>query len=75
MLKRHLETELNDWIENGKTALLVSGARQVGKTYLIRSCLKQKGADYIEINCIRNPELISVFQKSKNSRDLKICER
>lgn len=75
MLKRHLETELNDWIENGKTALLVSGARQVGKTYLIRSCLKQKGADYIEINYISNPELISVFQKSKNSRDLKICER
>ncbi len=72
MLRRHLETELNEWIDNGKNALLVSGARQVGKTYLIRHCLKTKKADYIEINFIKNPELISAFRKSKTSMDLKI---
>ena len=28
-----------EWIENGKKALLIDGARQVGKTYIIRHCL------------------------------------
>ncbi|SDJ33189.1 hypothetical protein SAMN04487760_10588 [Lachnospiraceae bacterium G41] len=72
MLVRHLEKEINEWIENGKNALLVSGARQVGKTFLIRSCLDKNNSDFLEINFIKNPEIIDAFENSKSSKDLKI---
>ena len=36
--------EIVKWIESGKDALLVAGARQVGKTYLIRELLEERGA-------------------------------
>ena len=67
MLVRHLEKEINEWIENGKNALLVSGVRQVGKTFLIRSCLDKNNSDFLEINFIKNPEIIDAFENSKSS--------
>ena len=39
MIRRDAEKQINDWIDNGKDALLITGARQIGKTYLIRNCL------------------------------------
>ena len=39
MLVRKIEKNIIDWIENGKKALLIEGASQVGKTYIIRQCL------------------------------------
>ena len=72
MLKRKAEKKIVDWIDTGKNALLVSGARQVGKTYCIRECLKQCKADCLEVNLINNPELIEVFDNSKTVRDLEV---
>ena len=70
MIRRDAEKQINDWIDNGKDALLVTGARQIGKTYLIRNCLKEKNIPYIELNFIENSEYIELFSKSFSSKDI-----
>ena len=35
MIKRHIQSKIDKWIQDGNNALLVTGARQVGKTYSI----------------------------------------
>lgn len=70
MIRRDAEKQINDWIDNGKDALLITGARQIGKTYLIRNCLKEKNIPYIELNFIENSEYIELFSKSFSSKDI-----
>ncbi len=70
MLNRKYEKEINNWIENGKKALLVSGARQVGKTYIIRHCVNQSKYKLIEFNLIQNPLIINAIKTATNSFDL-----
>lgn len=72
MLLRKVETDIKKWIRNPKSALLVTGARQVGKTFAIRKCLKEMNCDYVEINLIKNPELIGVLSHSTSTEDLKL---
>ena len=62
MLYRKVSKQINEWIDSGKEALLVTGARQVGKTYLIRELLKDKKRDYIEFNFVKQPKLLSIFK-------------
>ena len=61
MLFRKIKKEIDKWIDEGKEALLVTGARQVGKTYLIREALKSKNKDYVEFNFIKQKKLLSIF--------------
>ncbi len=70
MLKRALFENIEQWLEQDKQALLVTGARQIGKTYLIREVLNQHDCDYVELNFIEQPELISFFEESKNASEL-----
>ena len=70
MLYRTAEEKINNWITEGKDAFLLTGARQIGKTYLIRHCLKQAQIPYLEINFIERPELVEVFTKAKDAKDL-----
>ncbi len=72
MLERKARHKISEWMNTPKTALLVSGARQVGKTWLVRQCLRQAGVDYLEINLIQEPDLIPVLSASKSVRDLVI---
>lgn len=72
MLKRKAEVAINNWILESKTALLVSGARQVGKTYTIRDCLSKSNCDYLEINLIEQPEMIPVLECTQSVDDLVI---
>ena len=69
MLKRKVRSQIEDWIKNGRDALLITGARQTGKTYIIRELLKEYG-DYIELNFLERPELIDLFGTAKSTRDL-----
>lgn len=64
MLYRKAQKTIMDWIETGKDALLVTGARQVGKTYLIQETLKASGRDYVEFNFIRQKALIKMFDSA-----------
>ena len=70
MLKRKAEKEIMEWIQSSKTALLVSGARQVGKTWSIRKCLQDANCDYLEVNLIEEPELIPALAQCSSVSDL-----
>ena len=63
MLFRKSEKEIVSWIHSSKTALLVSGARQVGKTWSIRNSLRSEGCDFLEINLIEDPELVPALAR------------
>ena len=62
MLKRKIQKDIIEWINNGKDALLVTGVRQAGKSFLIRETLKQLNKDYVEFNFIRQPKLLNIFK-------------
>lgn len=70
MIDRLAKKVLNNWISDGKDALLLTGARQIGKTYLIRQCLMESGEPYVEFNFIEQPELIELFSGAKNTQEL-----
>lgn len=72
MLNRRIEKEIYEWIEAGRSALMIDGARQVGKTYTIRHCLQTAGSDYVELNLIENPDALRAFTASRSADDLKI---
>lgn len=70
MLRRNLKSNIENWIANGRDALLITGARQIGKTYLIRECLKESGRHYVELNFIERPELKELFSNAKSADDI-----
>ena len=70
MLHRKIEKPIIDWIRNGKKALLIDGARQVGKTYIIRNTLENEQCDYIEFNLLKTPELAVLLEKSETVDDM-----
>lgn len=53
MLKRRIEKDIYEWLENSKKALLIDGARQVGKTYAIRHCLETAGEAFDIFSVVR----------------------
>ena len=69
MIKRHIQSEIDKWIQDGNNALLVTGARQVGKTYVIRNSLKKNKVNYMEFNFIEQPELVELFKNSTDTKD------
>ena len=69
-LDRKAEKHIKEWIQNPRSALLVSGARQTGKTFSIRRCLREKGCNYLEINLIDQPDLVPVLEQSRSVGDL-----
>ena len=70
MLHRKIETTIINWLKNGKKALLIDGARQVGKTYIIRKVLKDEHCDYIEFNLLETPEIIGLLASCETVDDL-----
>lgn len=72
MLKRKIEQKLIDWKTNRKTALLITGARQIGKTYSIERFIESNFKHYIKINFANRPDLIDSFVKIKTADDLLI---
>jgi uncharacterized protein len=70
MLFRKVQKQIKNWIENGKDALLITGARQVGKSFIIRETLKETAVEFVEFNFIKQPKLLDVF-KSAIEEDVK----
>ena len=62
MLYRKIKLQIENWLENKKDALLVTGARQVGKSYIIRETLKEKNVDFVEFNFIKQKKLKKIFE-------------
>lgn len=70
MLNRKIEKRINDFYQNNKKALLITGARQVGKTYTIRKFANENYSSFIEINFLENKIAKELFEKSYDSSDL-----
>ena len=62
MLQRKALKQFQAWHDApSHTALLVTGARQVGKTYLIREFADQHYESFAEFNFIQNPDAARIF--------------
>ena len=70
MLKRKISSELQEFkAMRPKTALLLTGARQVGKTYIVREFARESYGCFLEINFIKQPDAKKLFEKLKNEED------
>lgn len=59
-MKRKIYDELVKWKKesNGKTALLIDGARRVGKSYIVEQFAKENYKSYIIIDFSKAPEAV-----------------
>ena len=70
MLKRKIERELVQFAdEKPRTAILLTGARQVGKTFIVREFAKGLYKCFLEINFIKQPEAKSLFENLNGEED------
>lgn len=67
-MERYCSTVINKWIDEGKKALLVYGARQIGKTYIIKDTLDRRGISYVKIDFVESPSILNKI-KSCNSAE------
>ena len=70
MVKRKIDSYLQDFFENDKKALLLTGARQIGKTYSIRHFGQEHFESFVELNFIEHPEWVKTFGEAMNSQDI-----
>lgn len=71
-MKRKIYEELQKWKreENGRTALLIDGARRVGKSYIVEEFAKAEYKNYILIDFNRaNKEVTDLFVHYLNDLD------
>lgn len=69
MLKRKIDSYIDQYYETTRNALLIAGARQIGKTFSIRQFGKSFKS-FIEINFVENPEATELFRSAKSSDDI-----
>lgn len=69
-MKRKIEKNIIQWMNESHKALLIEGARQVGKTYIIRKTLTMNHCDYIEFNLINTPTIIPLLQQCHSIDEL-----
>lgn len=65
-MKRKIYSQLLDWKQNsnGRTALLIEGARRIGKSYIIEEFAKQEYESYILIDFNdEDPEVWTLFHE------------
>lgn len=71
MLYREMTKKIADFfLKEQKSALMVTGARQVGKTTCIRDYAKENYRNVIEINFIEMPQAVPLFENAQNSADI-----
>lgn len=70
-MKRKFLQKLLYWKENEiNTPLLITGARQIGKTYIIDEFCKTNFKDYVYLNFEKNSELVSIFEKTLEPKEI-----
>ena len=73
MLRRKIYQQLCDWKQNsnGRTALLIDGARRVGKSYIVERFAMQEYKSYIMIDFGNAPrEILDLFTNESSDLDL-----
>ena len=67
---RKIEEKIEKWITASPSALLITGARQVGKTYIIREMAEKYFESVIEINFYENELARKTLQGATNVKDI-----
>ena len=71
MLWRKINEKLQRFATlNGKKALLLTGARQVGKTYSIRRFANSHYESFVEINFVRDVSAKKIFENAADAKDV-----
>lgn len=58
------------YMANDSSALLVTGARQIGKSYSIRKYGKSHYKNFIEINFIENKDAVNIFKNANTAEEI-----
>lgn len=74
MLYRKAHEKIMAWIAEGKKALLVEGARQVGKSFLIDECLEESGFPFVKLDLIRDKRALQTLTEAANEGLVSILE-
>ena len=67
---RKSEEKIQNWINMGKKALLIYGARQVGKTYLVRKVLNKNKISFAEFNLIERNDVRDFLMSINNASEI-----
>ena len=70
MLKRKIDSYLEQFYTRTNKALLVTGARQTGKSFSIRQYGTAHYENFVEINFIEQPGAAEILKGAKNSQDI-----
>jgi len=70
MLKRKIDSYLEQFYTRTNKALLVTGARQTGKSFSIRQYGTTHYENFVEINFIEQPDAVEVLKGAKSSQDI-----
>ena len=70
MLKRKIDSYLEQFYKRTNKALLVTGARQTGKSFSIRQYGTAHYENFVEINFIEQPGAAEILKGAKNSQDI-----
>ncbi len=70
MLERKISAQLENFRRNPpKSALLLTGARQVGKTFIVRAFAREAYSCFLEINFLKQPGAKTLFADLKDEQD------
>ena len=70
MIHRDLDLFIDNHYANNRSALLLTGARQVGKTFAIRRYAEKHDLNLVEINFYEDENAKNIFDKAKNVKDV-----
>ena len=70
MIHRDLDKFIENHYANNRSALLLTGARQVGKTFAIRKYAEKHNLNLIEINFYEDENAKIIFEKAKDVKDV-----
>ena len=70
MLKRKIDSYLEQFYKRTNKALLVTGARQTGKSFSIRQYGTTHYENFVEINFIEQPDAAEILKGAKSSQDI-----
>ena len=67
---RFIEEKIDTWLKGGGTALMVSGARQVGKTYTIRKVLTDRQIPYFQVDLSGKPDILKALKTIDGTKEI-----
>ena len=71
-MKRKIYQQLADWklVSNGKSALLIEGARRIGKSYIVEQFAKQEYKSYLKIDFANTSKAVQKLFEDISDLDL-----